>query len=173
MKTPINKILLIALPLVAASALSSCVSDGYGGGGGYITYATLPPNYSGNAYYYNNRYYSGGRYESGRYSYGGRTYTTRYYYNGQYLYGGNYRQPSSSRSYQSRSPRPPASPGYSTYNSRPSSPPSSSYRPGSSSYRPGSSYYSDGRVSSPSRSGQERSRDNQRGGSYRSSRSSY
>ena len=75
MKIPLIKMSLIALPLVAASVLSSCVSDGYsGGGGGYVTYATLPPNYSGNAYYHNNRYYGGGRHESGHYNYGGRAY---------------------------------------------------------------------------------------------------
>jgi hypothetical protein len=61
----------------------------------YVTYRELPRDYSGDAYYYNNRYYAGGRYEPGTYSYRGQTYTQRYFHDGQYLYGGEYRRPSS------------------------------------------------------------------------------
>jgi len=176
MKTPIHYLALIALPLVAASVLSSCVSDGYaGGGGGYVTYATLPPNYSGNAYYYNNRYYAGGRYESGRYSYGGRAYTTRYFHNGQYLYGGNYRQHSSSSSYQPRSPRSSGSSGYGSYQSRPRTSTTTTYQYGNRSYSDGrrengrdsrEDYYRD---STPSGYGQGRDRGSYRGGNSRAS----
>ncbi len=108
------------LPAVAVLGLSSCVDPMYGGaavgasyGGpavvGYQTYTTLPPRYSGNAYYYNGRYYSGGRYETGAYSYQGRPYSNRYFYNGQYYYGGthrNYGSPVSTRSYAPTSTRP-------------------------------------------------------------------
>ena len=93
METKRATLLLMLLPLAAAMLLSSCTSTGYyPGGGRHTTYGTLPRNYSGPSYFYNNRYYAGGRYETGRYSYGGRTYVNRYYHNGQYLYGGAYRQ---------------------------------------------------------------------------------
>ena len=94
MKLHLPAITALVLPLAAASLLSSCVSDDgvYTSRGGYATYASLPPNYSGTSYYYNNRYYAGGRYETGRYSYGGRTFQNRYFHNGQYIYGGEYRQ---------------------------------------------------------------------------------
>ena len=66
---------LVGLPLAASFLLGSCVSDGgygygYQGGGGHrsVMYTSLPPNYSGQSYYYNKRYYAGGRYETGRYS---------------------------------------------------------------------------------------------------------
>ena len=98
MKIYTTRVLSLALPVAASLLLASCVSDGNRGGayrghggGGYVTYATLPPDYSGDSYYYNNRYYAGGRYETGRYSYQGRTYDSRYYHNGQYLYGGSHR----------------------------------------------------------------------------------
>jgi len=57
MKTTRTTICLTLLPLAAAVLLSSCTSTGYysGGGGGYAIYATLPQNYSGTSYYYNNR----------------------------------------------------------------------------------------------------------------------
>ena len=140
MKIPLIKMSLIALPLVAASVLSSCVSDGYSdGGGGYVTYATLPPNYSGNAYYHNNRYYGGGRHESGHYNYGGRAYTTRYFYNGQYLYGGNYRVHSSPVSPQPRSSRSGGSSPYVTYTTLP---PNYS----GNAYQYGNRYYAGGRY---------------------------
>lgn len=67
---------------------------------GYVTYRNLPRNYSGDAYYYNNRYYAGGRYEPGVYTYQGRKYDHRYFHNGQYLYGGDYRQQASAASAQ-------------------------------------------------------------------------
>jgi len=110
---------------MAAFALSSCNSSGHyaerraPASGGYVTYASLPPNYAGNAYYYNNRYYAGGRYESGRYTHGGRRYTTRYYHNGQYLYGGDYRQQAPSRAVQPRNRRTSGSAGYVTYTTLP------------------------------------------------------
>lgn len=99
MKLQLTKLLLLALPLSASLLLGSCVSNDHGEythqgsrGGTYAAYTTLPPNYSGDSYYYKNRYYAGGRYETGRYSYGGRPYSNRYYHNGQYIYGGTYRQ---------------------------------------------------------------------------------
>lgn len=67
----------------------------------YLTYQTLPSNYSGDAYYYGSRYYAGGRYEPGRYIYRGRSYDHRYYHDGQYLYGGTYRPHTMSNARQS------------------------------------------------------------------------
>lgn len=84
---------LFLLALVLSAAMTSCVDPGYAGNGygsGYNTYSTLPRNYSGSAYLYNNRYYSGGQYQTGRYSYQGRNYDSRYFHNGQYYYGGNH-----------------------------------------------------------------------------------
>ncbi len=93
MKTKQTMFYITLLSLAASLLLSSCTNTGYNpGGGGYATYASLPPNYSRTSYYYNNRYYAGGRYETGRYSYGGRVYANRYYHNGQYLYGGAHQQ---------------------------------------------------------------------------------
>ncbi len=80
---------------------SPCLTPMVPQGGGaststrYVTYRELPKDYSGDAYYYNNRYYAGGRYEPGTYSYQGRTYDNRYFHNGQYIYGGDYRQSAS------------------------------------------------------------------------------
>jgi hypothetical protein len=98
MKILSTKILTLAIPLALSLLLGSCVSDGNpgyshrgSGGGRYVTYTTLPSNYSGTSYFYKNRYYAGGRYETGRYVNGGRTYGNRYYHNGQYIYGGTYR----------------------------------------------------------------------------------
>ena len=92
--------------------LGSCVSDGgygygYQGGGGHrsVMYTSLPPNYSGQSYYYNKRYYAGGRYETGRYSHNGRSYGNRYYHNGQYIYGGAYRKYPSAASAPTPRPR--------------------------------------------------------------------
>ena len=121
MKKPYALVLSLALPLTASLLLTSCVSDGYyggGHGGRYVTYATLPPNYSGHSYYYNNRYYAGGRYETGRYTYGGRSYSNRYYHNGRYIYGGAYRQYPSGGSYNSPRPRSSGG-GYVTYTTVP------------------------------------------------------
>ncbi len=106
MKTPIPCTLLLAAPLAALAFLPGCVTEDNQGTryslaspGGYNTYAALPVDYTGDAYYYNNRYYAGGRYEPGTYSYQGRTYTNRYFYDGQYIYGGDYRQQPVSNSY--------------------------------------------------------------------------
>ncbi len=106
MKTPIPRILLLAVPLAASAFLTACVTEydqgaRYNAGSriGYNTYAALPADYSGDAYYYNNRYYAGGRYEPGTYTYRGRTYNNRYFYDGQYFYGGDYRQQAASTSY--------------------------------------------------------------------------
>ena len=88
----------LLLSLVAVS-MSSCMVYDYPGGyyGGPVappvvvgTYASLPPGYAGDAYYYRNRYYCGGDYQHGRYNYGGRYYTDRYYHGGHYYYGGNH-----------------------------------------------------------------------------------
>ena len=93
------------------SFLASCVSEYDQSAGpihpsqsGYTSYVSLPSDYSGDAYYYNNRYYAGGRYEPGTYSYNGRTYTHRYFHDGRYLYGGDYRQPASAVSIQRSTP---------------------------------------------------------------------
>ena len=85
--------LLLLLPLTAVLSLSSCVDAGYAVGSygnGYNSYATLPLDFSGNAYLYNGRYYSGGLYQTGRYNNLGRNYDSRYFHNGQYYYGGNH-----------------------------------------------------------------------------------
>jgi hypothetical protein len=68
MKSTISRTLLIALPLAASSLLPSCVSDPYIVSSGqdlpsvrsYTTYSSLPADYSGDAYFYNDRYYAGG-----------------------------------------------------------------------------------------------------------------
>jgi hypothetical protein len=87
----------LILPCLFGLLLTSCVVPGNPFeiifptvGVGYRTYTTLPGNYSGSTYYYNNRYYSGGRYENGNYYYRGAPYTGRYYHNGRYYYGGRY-----------------------------------------------------------------------------------
>ena len=87
----------------AVLGLASCVVPGPYNNGGYGSrgyssyssgigvYSTLPPGYSGNAYYHGNRYYSGGRYETGSFNYQGRRYDNRYHQgNGTYLYGGQH-----------------------------------------------------------------------------------
>lgn len=98
MKFPLLRLLVLAFPAVATLLLTSCVSDYYRSADydhptetGYATYVSLPADYAGDAYYYNNRYYAGGRYEPGSYTYQGRRYDHRYFHNGQYLYGGDYR----------------------------------------------------------------------------------
>ncbi len=94
MKYP--KILLL-LPALATLSLTSCVVPGaYPDAGvstvgvSYGSYATLPPGYAGDAYFYGGRYYSGGRYENGSYHDHGRAYTNRYYHDGRYYYGGRH-----------------------------------------------------------------------------------
>ncbi len=90
----LKKALLLPTVLLTLS-LVSCMDPmypvAYNNGGGFNTYATLPTNYSGNAYLYNGRYYTGGQYQNGSYIYQGRNYSNRYYQNGQYYYGGNHR----------------------------------------------------------------------------------
>ena len=126
MKTLPLRIALLALSSAGLLALGSCETRDYDevrhdghGRTGHLTYTTLPADYEGDAYYYNNRYYAGGRYETGRYSYGGRTYTTRYFHDGRYLYGGDYRQHRVSTSYQRQSTRPSGSTQYLTYQTLP------------------------------------------------------
>jgi hypothetical protein len=126
MKAPKSNTLLLVLPLAATSFLASCVSDNYQSAGynqppqmGYTTYEALPRNYSGDAYYHNNRYYVGGRYEPGAYSYKGRTYDHRYIHNGQYLYGGEYRPQLTRASYQEPVGSSPSSVRYVTYRTLP------------------------------------------------------
>jgi hypothetical protein len=119
--------LILALPLAITSFLASCVTDDYqssgdnaSSSGRYMTYASLPSDYSGDAYYYNNRYYAGGRYEPGTYTHEGRRYNDRYFHNGQYIYGGDYRQSASPVSYRDSSFRPSTSTNYTTYRTLPS-----------------------------------------------------
>lgn len=87
----------LLFPALAALTLSSCVVPGpYPDSGvsavgvSYSSYASLPPNYVGDSYYYGGRYYSGGRYENGNYHDHGRAYTNRYYHSGRYYYGGQH-----------------------------------------------------------------------------------
>ncbi len=121
MKTPLPHVLLLALPLAAASLLTSCVSGPYQttlpSEVGYTTYTSLPAGYSGDAYYYNNRYYAGGRYEPGTYTYQGRRYNNRYFHNGQYIYGGEYRPQAAV--YQEPAIRGASPGGYVTYRTLP------------------------------------------------------
>lgn len=88
---------LLLLSLALSVGLSSCVDAGLGGGygsgyagGGFNNYASLPPNFNGNAYHHNGRYYSGGNYQTGNYNHQGQAYTNRYQHNGQYYYGGSH-----------------------------------------------------------------------------------
>lgn len=127
MKIPTLRQLMLALSLAASSLLVSCVTDHYQGAGyiapsesRYMTYTSLPSDFSGDAYYYNNRYYAGGRYEPGTYTYGGRSYNDRYFHNGQYIYGGDYRQSASAVSYRDPAVRTSSSTGYTTYRTLPS-----------------------------------------------------
>ncbi len=125
MKTSLPRILLLSFLLAASSLLTSCVSDNYPtvrykpSESTYTTYASLPADYSGDAYYYNNRYYAGGRYEPGTYTYGGRTYTQRYFHNGQYIYGGEYRPQATSASYRTPAVRVSTPASYVTYRTLP------------------------------------------------------
>ncbi len=125
MKTPLPRILLLAFPLAASALLTSCISERLESTSdnpsevGYTTYTSLPEDYSGDAYYYNNRYYAGGRYEPGTYTYRGRTYQDRYYYKGEYIYGGEYRQRAGSATYQEPAIRASNRSGYVTYQTLP------------------------------------------------------
>jgi hypothetical protein len=117
------RLFVLALPLAATSFLASCVIDDYPSTGynapsasRYVTYTSLPSNYSGDAYFYNNRYYAGGRYEPGTYTYQGQRYNDRYFHNGQYIYGGDYRRSTSRVS----SVLPSTSTSYVTYRTLPS-----------------------------------------------------
>lgn len=120
-------IVRLALPVLAALGFSSCadtqyvsgpgpgINTGYQAyGTGFVTYSRLPVNYTGNAYYYQNRYYSGGRYETGTYRHNGRTYSNRYFHDGRYYYGGTQQTyPAYSRgtlAQESRMPRTSAAP---------------------------------------------------------------
>lgn len=85
---------LLLLPLISGLSLTSCLVADYPAGprysassSGYGTYAVLPQNYSGDAYYHGGRYYSGGRYESGTFHDHGKSYSNRYYHDGRYYYG--------------------------------------------------------------------------------------
>jgi len=85
---------LSLLSLALGLPLSSCVVADYpasprysASASSYGTYAVLPHNYRGDAYYHGGRYYSGGRYESGTFHDHGQTYSNRYYHDGRYYYG--------------------------------------------------------------------------------------
>jgi hypothetical protein len=85
---------LSLLSLAAGLSLTSCIVADYppaprysASGSSYGTYAALPSNYTGDAYYHGGRYYSGGRYESGTFHDHGQTYSNRYYHDGRYYYG--------------------------------------------------------------------------------------
>lgn len=124
MKTPL-RLLWLAFPLATSALLTSCITERfeststYPSEVGYTTYTTLPDDYSGDAYYYNNQYYAGGRYEPGTYTYRGRTYNNRYYYDGDYIYGGEYRQRSASGRNQQPVVRASNRSGYVTYQTLP------------------------------------------------------
>jgi len=87
------RLLITAFALLG---LASCVVPGNHSNGGFGSrgigvYSSLPPGYTGDAYYHGNRYYSGGRYETGSFNYLGRRYDNRYQQgNGSYLYGGQH-----------------------------------------------------------------------------------
>lgn len=126
MKKAIYRILLLALPQVMASALTSCVTEyeqstrlDRPARTGHKIYSALPPDYSGDAYYHNNLYYAGGRYEPGTYSHNGRTYDHRYLHDGNYLYGGDYHRQTISSSYRGRSARPTSTVQFVTYQTLP------------------------------------------------------
>lgn len=87
----------LLVPAFALLTLSSCVDPSMSGGGyagsnngGFHTYAKLPPNHRGSAYYHQGRYYTGGQHQTGSYNYQGKKYTSRYSHNGQYYYGGQH-----------------------------------------------------------------------------------
>lgn len=122
MKTLLVRLVLPALAgLCVTSCADSVASRGPGPGvntlysaygTGFVTYSTLPVNYTGAAYRYQGRYYTGGRLETGRFTHQGQTYATRYYHNGRYYYGGTHQYYSaapyaatSRRPYGARMPR--------------------------------------------------------------------
>ncbi|WP_395738888.1 hypothetical protein [Prosthecobacter sp.] len=82
--------------LLAACLLASCedpsmpAKTSSSQHSGSNSYAKLPSNFRGSAYYHKGRYYTGGQLQKGSYAYQGRTYTTRYYHGGEYYYGGQH-----------------------------------------------------------------------------------
>jgi len=53
-------------------------------------WTTVPEEYDGDYYTYNNQYYHGGRHESGAFEWEGRPYTDRYEHEGKWIYGGKW-----------------------------------------------------------------------------------
>ena len=53
-------------------------------------WTTVPEDYDGNVYIYDNHYYHGGRYETGDYTWEGKHYTGRYFHDGKWIYGGKW-----------------------------------------------------------------------------------
>ena len=51
-------------------------------------WTTIPEDYDGEYFMYDNHYYHGGRYEPGDFTYEGRHYTGRYFHDGKWIYGG-------------------------------------------------------------------------------------
>lgn len=53
-------------------------------------WTTVPEDYDGNVYIYNDHFYHGGRYEPGDFTWEGRHYTGRYFHDGKWIYGGKW-----------------------------------------------------------------------------------
>jgi len=53
-------------------------------------WTTVPEDYEGNVYFYDNHYYHGGRYEPGDFTWEGKHYTGRYQHDGKWIYGGKW-----------------------------------------------------------------------------------
>lgn len=53
-------------------------------------WATVPDDYEGDTFIYQNRYYHGGKYEKGDFVWEGKHYPDRYFHDGKWLYGGKW-----------------------------------------------------------------------------------
>jgi len=53
-------------------------------------WTTVPDDYDGDYYLYNNHYYHGGKHEVGDFEWEGRRYKDRYMHDGKWIYGGKW-----------------------------------------------------------------------------------
>jgi hypothetical protein len=53
-------------------------------------WTTVPDDYDGDYYIYNDRYYHGGKFERGDFVWEGRHYPDRYMHDGKWIYGGKW-----------------------------------------------------------------------------------
>jgi len=53
-------------------------------------WTTVPDDYEGEYFIYNNQYYHGGKYEKGDFVWEGKHYPERYYHDGKWMYGGKW-----------------------------------------------------------------------------------